>query len=181
MPSKPRKPARKSPRTAKPKAGHSSTAATRRRAAFVERLLVNGHNATEAAWFAGYTAKQLNRIGWSLLQEPKVKAALAARALVVANLADLTTANWATALRSILLTTAGDLYDAVGNLIPVHALPAHVQAAISTVKFKHGEISEIKLWNKNAALETAARHLGLFERDNAQTKSDIRVSIELVG
>ena len=40
---------------------------------------------------------------------------------------------------------------------------------------------EYRFWDKVGALTVMARHLGLFERDNAQQRSDIRVTVELVG
>ena len=43
------------------------------------------------------------------------------------------------------------------------------------------EIVEVRLWDKIGALTAMARHLGLFERNNAEQQSDIRVTIELVG
>ena len=41
-------------------------------------------------------------------------------------------------------------------------------------------VVECKFLDKVAALTLAARHLGLFEKDNAQ-QSDITVRVELVG
>jgi hypothetical protein len=42
-------------------------------------------------------------------------------------------------------------------------------------------VIEYKFWDKNVALQTMARHLGLFEKDNRQIAENIRVRIELVG
>ena len=36
-------------------------------------------------------------------------------------------------------------------------------------------------FDKNAALEKAFKHLGLYERDNTQRREDIRIIVELVG
>jgi hypothetical protein len=36
-------------------------------------------------------------------------------------------------------------------------------------------------FDKNAALEKAFKHLGLYERDNTQRREDIRFIVELVG
>jgi hypothetical protein len=44
------------------------------------------------------------------------------------------------------------------------------------------KITKLRMWDKNAALGHAARHLGLFEKDNAQRdNAPNRVIIEIVG
>jgi hypothetical protein len=42
-------------------------------------------------------------------------------------------------------------------------------------------IVEYRFWDKCTALQTMARHLGLFERDSVETKQDIHVRVELIG
>jgi hypothetical protein len=44
-----------------------------------------------------------------------------------------------------------------------------------------GRVIEYKFWDKRGALQTMARHLGLFERDNSQKVAPVLVRIELVG
>jgi hypothetical protein len=36
-------------------------------------------------------------------------------------------------------------------------------------------------FDKNAALEKAFKHLGLYEHDNTQRREDIRIIVELMG
>lgn len=67
----------------------------------------------------------------------------------------------------------GDLFDAKGNPIPIHKLPTDIRRAISSVKTNADGSVEIKLWDKNSALEKAMRHLGLFEKDNAQQRDGL--------
>lgn len=169
---------------AKPKkTGHSPAAQAIRYAAFVEAYITNGQNASAAASAAGATGGRLGNAGYKLLQRPEVQQLLAARAEKVAELAELNTANWAAELRGVLFSRIGDLFGPDGNLLPVRQLPPHVQAAVASVKVRtsaNDQTIEYKFWNKPAALEITARHLGMFERDNAQ-QSDIRVRVELVG
>lgn len=163
------------------KAGHSARAVAERRKIFVEAYLANGHNASQAAIAAGTGGKQPRAEGWKLLQDPAVKRLLAERAKQVAKLAEMNTASWAVELRAVAFSNVGDLFDAEGKLIPLTRLPRHVQAALSSVKVTNdGSVLEYKFWDKAAALNIMARHLGLFERDNAQ-QSDITVRVELVG
>jgi hypothetical protein len=40
---------------------------------------------------------------------------------------------------------------------------------------------KVKLWDKPRALEMAAKHLGLFERDNAQHAPSLALQVVLIG
>jgi hypothetical protein len=39
---------------------------------------------------------------------------------------------------------------------------------------------KVKLWDKNAALEKALKHLGLYERDNRQKSENLTLQVLLV-
>jgi phage terminase small subunit len=166
--------------TEKPtKAGRSSLAGAARNAAFSAAYLTNGHNATAAAIAAGCPAASARNAGWKMLRKPEVRLLIAARAEQLSEIAELNTANWATELRAVLHSNVGDLYGPDGAIIPLHLLPRHVQSAISGIKTTKDGI-EYKFWDKCSAMQIVARHLGLFEKDNAQ-QSDITVRVELVG
>lgn len=44
-----------------------------------------------------------------------------------------------------------------------------------------GFTKKLKLWDKNSAIEKAMKHLGLFERDNAQRGESLNLQVVLVG
>lgn len=48
-------------------------------------------------------------------------------------------------------------------------------------KIQIGHTYEIKFWDKNAAIDKAMRHLGLFEKDNVQRKEDLVLQVNLIG
>lgn len=163
------------------KAGHSRLAGAARCEAFAAAYLTNGHNATAAAIAAGCPPASAKNAGWKLLQKPEVKALLAVRAEKIAERAGMNAATWADQLQAVSCSSIGDHFDAAGELIPVPLLPRHVQAAISGIVFdQFGKAIAYKFWDKPGALAIMARHLGLYERDNAQ-QTDIRVRVELVG
>lgn len=54
-------------------------------------------------------------------------------------------------------------------------------AAVSAFKLDEYGRLEYKMWDKNAALEKLAKHLGLFKEDNEQTKPVVFHQIKLVG
>jgi hypothetical protein len=43
------------------------------------------------------------------------------------------------------------------------------------------QVKKIKFWDKNAALDKAMRHLGLFENDNRQLGQNLAIQVNLVG
>ena len=155
------------------KAGRSAQAVAERQKTFVEAYLSNGHNAAQAAIAAGTGGKY---------QKPAVQALLAKRAKEIAELVEMNTQNGAEELRAIAFSDVGDLVDDRGKPIPMSELPPHVRAAISSVKVTpDGKVIEYKFWDKPGALQTMARHLGLFEKDNARQQPPVLVKVELVG
>lgn len=73
------------------------------------------------------------------------------------------------------------LFDENGRLIDVTGMPDDVAAAVSSVKINRvksveaegdkileEDIIELKLWNKNTALDSLFKNAGLYERDNKQ-------------
>ncbi len=164
------------------KAGRSAAAMARRRHIFVEAYLSNGNNAAQAAIAAGTGGRQPRVEGWKLLKDPVVQDMLAARAKRIAELAEMSTEAWARELRALAFSSVGNLVGPDGKLLPVQHLPAPTLAAISSVKVTpDGSVIEYKFWDKTAALESMARHLGLFEKNNRQVGENIRVRVELVG
>lgn len=162
------------------KASSSVVSAARRRSLFAERYLVNGNNATDAATFAGLSAKTAYSSGQRLLNHPEVKALVAGRTAQVMVDAQLTTERWAKEMACIAHFDPSELYDKAGDLIPIHKLPEHVRRAISSVeRDKYG--TKVKTWDKNAALANVGKHLGMFERDNHQKSEGIKVLVQLLG
>lgn len=164
--------------------GKTQAALAERQRLFVERYLVNGHNATDAAVHAGYSPKDARQRARRLMRTAAIKALLAARAEVAAEAAAMTTENWARELRSIAFADPADLLDDDGKVLALEKMPRHIRAALQSVKVKAVEkgatVTEIKFWSKTDALTTMARHLGLFEKDNAQTAPNLSLVVKLV-
>ena len=76
------------------------------------------------------------------------------------------------------------LFDEDGKLIAPQDFPDEVAAAVSSVKvsmYKRGDdmeevITEVKLWNKDASLDSLMKHKGLYEKDNKQRVGIIETS-----
>jgi phage terminase small subunit len=86
--------------------------------------------------------------------------------------------------------SAQDLYDKDGNIIPPHELPPDVAAAISEIKERSWiegkgaaakKITEVtyRLHNKLAALDALGKHTGIYEADNKQKASNVKMQFIL--
>lgn len=174
------------------KAGTSKASAAVRRKLFAERYLVNGGNGKEAAIHVGSSPVAAGKQAHEWLKLPDVRSILDAGIAKVVQQAELTTERWAKEMAAIGHFDPGTLYDEDGALIPIHKLPEHVRRAIASVKHEtrmEGKgpdrvavtTQEIKLNDKNTALANIGRHLGAFDKDNAQRITAIQVNIQLLG
>lgn len=145
---------------------------TPKQSQFVAEYLID-LNATQAATRAGYSARTANEQGARLLANVSVRAALQdamkARSARTEVTADRVLAEYA----KLAFLDPRRFYDANGGLIPVPLLPADVAAALSsmeiTVERSQGEdgptfadVKKIKFADKKGALDSVARHLGMF-------------------
>lgn len=77
-------------------------------------------------------------------------------------------------LAALVFCDPATAFDEAGDVLPIRNMPRSTRAAIAAVKQRRtlrGElVTEVKFWDKNAALDKLMRHLGLFERDNEQKK-----------
>ncbi|MGQ3300176.1 terminase small subunit [Reyranella sp.] len=154
-----------------------------RRQAFVQAYLSNGHNATQAAISAGYSPKTAQEQGSRLLSNVMVRAMLATKAEEVAAVVELETARTLRHVACVSYSDIGQMLDEQGKLIPIPKMAPEVRAAIKSIEFDKdtGGVTKIGLWDKNAGLEKAMKHHGLYERDNDQRREDLSLQIVLVG
>lgn len=75
------------------------------------------------------------------------------------------------------------LLDDGGNVLPPSEWDDDIAAAVQSIEFDKdtGRVSRVKLWDKGTSLALAARHLGMFERDNAQRRESLAIQVNLVG
>jgi phage terminase small subunit len=176
--------------TKRVKAGTSRAQAAERRKLFIEAYVTNGGNATQAAITAGFSPKGANAVGSRLSADVNIQTEIEKRratALVAAQEeTGLTVAGTLRELHSLVHADLRGAFDkTTGALLPPHEWPDSVARAMASVKvvemaggMKIGGqdgvshvpmyTKEVKLWDKNAAIEKAMKHLGLFERDNSQ-------------
>ncbi|WP_167646413.1 terminase small subunit [Mameliella alba] len=89
--------------------------------------------------------------------------------------AEMTAAQVLKEIGQIAFSDIRELFDQQGNLLPVDAMPEKTAKAIQSIKVSSkavpgsetGEMvftTEIKFWDKNAALDRLFRHFGLHEQ-----------------
>lgn len=162
------------------KASSGQASAADRRALFVEAYIANGGNATQAAIAAGFSPKSAGQQGSELLKHPNVTANIAERRNELREASRLTTENVARELAKLVFADPRKFIDEAGNIKPLHELDDDSAGALASLEVfeefeGHGKDREqigvtkkIKLWDKNAAIEKAMKHLGMFETDNRQ-------------
>lgn len=171
------------------RAGNSKGATAERRKAFIQAYLGNGHNATQAAIRAGYSAKTAYSSGQRLLRSVEVSQELAVAAKELAKLTGLDAARTLKEVNRISMSDVRKIFREDGSVKSVAEMDDDTGAAIASVEVEEIEdesgvikrITKVKFWDKNAALDKAMRHLGLFEKDNSQTLAPLSIKIELVG
>lgn len=173
-----RKPKVKTERAAK--VGGSRAGAAARRDLFVQHYIANGGNATQAAISAGYAPKSAKQTGHEVLTHPDVTANITEHRNRLREKTGLTTERVAQELAKLVFSDPRKLVDEEGRIRPLHELEDEVAGSLASIevfeefegrgdqRVKIGETKKVKLWDKNAAIEKAMKHLGMFEQDNTQ-------------
>lgn len=132
-----------------------------KRERFVQEFLVD-LNGTQAAIRAGYSPKTANEQAPRLLANASVAAAIAARQNKIAKRLEVTAERIVLEYARLAFVDPRSLYDEAGKLVPITELPEDVTRAISEVWVGEEGTRRIKLASKQAALDSLARHLGMF-------------------
>jgi phage terminase small subunit len=91
-------------------------------------------------------------------------------------------------LARVCFSDVRKLYNQDGSLKKVNELDADTAAAVASFEVEEVELGDkvvrrtikVKLWDKNAGLEKAMRHLGLNNRDNTQRSENLSLQVVLV-
>lgn len=161
---------------------------TAKQAAFVAEYLID-LNATQAAIRAGYSEKTAPFIGSENLKKPNIDAAIQAAQQKRSDRTEITQDRVLEEYAKLAFLDPRKFYDAEGRLIDIPNLPAEVAAAISGMDIaveKAGtdedgspifaQVRKIKLVDKKGALDSVARHLGMFN-DKLNIAADIKAEL----
>ena len=154
---------------------------TQRKALFVAEYRKD-LNATKAAIRAGYSPKTANQAGARLLVDVKIRKVLARHTQESLDDAGVSADRVLKEIARLAFSDVRSLFDAQGNLKPLHTLTDHEAAAIASceVIIKNAEagdghmdrVYKLKVWDKPKNLEMLAKHLGLLI-ERVQVKGDM--------
>lgn len=146
---------------------------------FVQEYLVD-LNATQAAERAGYSARTARQTGAENLTKPDIAAAVQSAMRERSARTQITADEVLAEIAALAFSDLGQILDFTGDdprLRPAEDIPEAARRAVASIKVRRVveagagegkrevEVTEFKLWDKLAALEKAARHLGLFAPD----------------
>jgi phage terminase small subunit len=144
---------------------------------------MNASDAYREAYHAGnMNPKTINEAASRLLKNSKVAARIAELKVPAILAAGLSTERTLREIARVAYADPRRLFRADGTPIPISELDDDTAAMISAIEVDaDGRLTRIRLWDKNAALEKAMKHLGLYNRDNAQRSENLSLQVVLVG
>lgn len=134
-------------------------------------------NATKAAIRAGYKPTTARQMGNLLLTKVDISSHVEQLREKQSKRTDITADMVIAELARIGFHNVKDFVNGGNNVLELKGIDSNKTAAVAGVKTTVNENSgnittEIKFHDKVSALEKLGRHLGIFERDNAQQKTD---------
>lgn len=151
--------------------------------AFVDEYCVH-RNATKAAENAGYSKNTAGSQGSRLLKDANIKALIGEKLKTISHNLEITAERVLQEYAKIAFANSDDYFEwsaSSVNLKPSDMLTRDQKAAISSIKettTEHGGALELKLHDKQKALDALARHLELFDGDSGANDPDITIIFE---
>lgn len=157
-------------------------ALTNKQKRFCEEYIID-LNATQAAVRAGYSEDTARSIASENLSKPDIQEELSKLQLEISNKNGNLAQQVIDELKKIGFSNIQDYIEAGNEVKDLSEIDPQKAAAVSSVKKSFTEFGdektggtkttvEFKLWDKIGALEKIGRHLGIFEKDNAQSKPE---------
>ena len=150
------------------KAGTSKASAADKRKAFVEAYFANGGNALQAAISAGYAKHSAGVTGAKLLKDPRVLAEVTRRRTEIVANTELSTEQTIREVARLAFSDPRNIVNPDGSIKRLNELDADTAAAVASYEVDKDGVIKYKFWDKNSALEKAAKVQGLYEKDNEQ-------------
>lgn len=127
-------------------------------------------NATQAAIRASYSAKTAGQIAEKLLRKAEIQAELSSRLKARERRTEITQDRVLKEYARLAFFDPRKLFDADGKPVPIHQLDDDTAAVVAGLDVASignsesglGEVLKIKLADKKGALDSVARHLGMF-------------------
>lgn len=147
---------------------------------FVEEYLID-LNATRAAIRVGYSEKSARKIGCELLTKPDVSNAVAERRAELSRESGITVERVLQEYARLCFHDPRKFYDDEGKLLPVTELDDDTAAVLTGIDVYEDKIGDkitgitkkVRFADKKGALDSVARHLGMFN-----DKVEVTLSLE---
>ena len=164
-------------------AGKPKAKLTLKQTRFIEEYLVD-LNATQAAIRAGYSKKTATVMGSENLRKPYIAAAIQEAQAKLGERTKVTQERVIAEYAKLAFLNPKAFFNEDGDLIAIHELPDDVAAAVagmdvSEIKegaYPIGSLKKIKFADKNRALDSLGRHLGLFI-DKTEITGDVNINL----
>lgn len=142
---------------------------TPKQATFVDEYLKD-LNSTQAAIRAGYSARNAGKIGPELLGKTRIAAEIATRMAAREKRTEITQDRVLQEYARLAFLDPAKLFDESGRPLPIQQMDEDTRRAIVGVdvatvgndQMGVGEVLKLRLADKRAALDSVARHLGMF-------------------
>ena len=158
---------------------------------FVNEYLID-LNATQAAIRAGYSKKTAKDIGGENLSKPAIQAEIQKRQVKLQNTLEITQDRVLQEYARLAFYDPRKLFQPDGTPKPIEALDDDTAAALAGLEVREefegagenrafvGYTKKYKLANKLGALDSLAKHLGLFEPKEEDSEEET-IKIEITG
>ncbi len=148
-------------------------------------------NATQAAIRAGYSPKTAHSQGPRLLENVEIAELLKETTSQQLEKADLSATRTLEEMRRLAFSNVQDLFDANGDMVPIHKLTREQAACISSLEVimknatsgdgKIDRVLKIKVWDKPKVMEMLGKHFALLTERVHHTADDALVSALATG
>ena len=145
----------------------------------IDQYLTNGRNQTRAMIAAGYSPHTAQQMSTKVFRRPKFREMLDLREAKLPQITGLSAERTLLEIARVAFFDPRSMYREDGSLKPIHEMDADTRAAIASIDIDALN-TKIKTHSKTAALEQAAKHLGLYEKDNTQRSPNLNLQIVLV-
>lgn len=147
---------------------------------FVDEYVIH-KSATIAAKNSGFAEKTASQQGHRLLQDPLIKELIAEKLGKLSDKLEITAERVLQEYAKIAFANSDDYFEwsaSSMSLVPSSDLTRDQKAAVSSIKettTEHGGSIELKLHDKQKALDALAKHLELFNGDTGANDPDITI------
>lgn len=170
--------------------GKNKSGFTDKEEAFI-REFPKDNNGTKAAIRAGYSEKSAKNTAAKLMAKSAIREEIDKKKMTAAERCGISLDRVLLEYKRLGFFDARKMYDSEGNLKSIHDIDDDTAAAIAGISAEElfegrgenrehiGTIKHVRIFEKKAALTDLMKHLGGFEKDNAQKLPDSVVMADI--